>query len=80
MSGVNAHAIFRAPTAPEEYFHAPSRTHFNMQRHWAIPRPFQLLGTLHTSKDGCTFALDLRKSELAFLGDHMVEHPIQSLP
>ena len=75
MSGVNAHAIFgRAPHLAVTPI-APA-WQYQRQRFWAISEPHHLLGPLKSSTGGktpgCSFALDLCKPELAYLGDHMV--------
>ena len=75
MSGVNAHAIFtHAPQVAHDPYLPPWQ--YQRQRFWAVPEPHHLLGPLKsgssTKAPGCSFALDLCKPELAYLGDHMV--------
>ena len=73
MSGVNAHAVFAPAPVQALRSAAPAWRHVR-QRYWATPEPQHLLGPLRGANFGnsASFALDLCKPELAYLGDHQV--------
>jgi len=71
MSGVNAHALFTEAELVAELAR-PHSWQYRRQSYWPIPTVQHLLGKLQPARDGCTFAMDLCKSELAYLGDHLV--------
>ena len=74
MSGVNAHAVFAAPPQPA----APAlrRTHpYPIQHHrfWAVPPVNHLvLRARAGDSSACTFAMDARSAETAYLAEHLV--------
>ncbi len=71
MSGVNAHALFVAPaTLVGPSAPAPP---LRRARHWALPRPHQLLGGARSGAGGrTTFSCRLCRSELSYLWQHQV--------
>jgi hypothetical protein len=71
MSGVNAHAIFTAAPIVER-MQAASSVRYQRQRCWAVAAPHHLLGPAQPGRERCSFALDLLKPELSYLGDHQV--------
>ena len=71
MSGVNAHAIFSAAPGIIQA-QAASSVQYQRQRCWAVAAPHHLLGPVHAARERCSFALDMLKPELSYLGDHLV--------
>ncbi len=72
MSGVNAHALFTAaaPPAARQTVQLP----LHRTRHWALPRPHQLLGRAARPVGGkIAFACSLCRSQLSYMWHHQVD-------
>lgn len=93
MSGVNAHAIFLAPSAESPMTdecdaESAGRLTWRCARHWAAPVEHRLLrgfsaGGSSAAGGACMFQADLSASALAFLHDHQVPFvgpPLFQLP
>jgi hypothetical protein len=78
MSGVNAHALFTSTPASDEAAAHPvpnSALPFRRARHWALPRPHQLLGrATHGRSATVTFSCRRCRSELGYLWQHQVRN------
>jgi len=72
MSGVNAHALFSCSGADDAPAAAPPLP-FRTARHWALPRPHQLLGRARGGAGGkLAFSCQLCRGELGYMWHHQV--------
>ena len=82
MSGVNAHALFTcAPASDADAGHAVPHSvlPFRRARHWALPRPHDLLGRVsHGRSATVTFSCRLCRSELGYLWHHQVSNTLST--